>query len=94
MDARMIVLAPVDGDPRIQEFALRPLIITTIDRRGKIKKFLHIEKHEAACDLCRGLIALTRRKLGERTRGCAVIVNGRLVQIICRECRKRFWGWA
>jgi len=33
MDARMIVLAPVDGDPRIQEFALRPLIITTIDRR-------------------------------------------------------------
>jgi hypothetical protein len=32
MGARMIVLAPVDGDPRIQEV-------------------LHIEKHEAICDL-------------------------------------------
>jgi len=25
MDARMIILAPIDGDPRVQEFALRPL---------------------------------------------------------------------
>jgi hypothetical protein len=37
MGAKMIVLTPVDGDPRVQEFALRPLIITTVDRRGKIK---------------------------------------------------------
>ena len=37
MSARMIILTPVDGDPRIQEFALRPLIITTVDRRGRIR---------------------------------------------------------
>jgi len=59
--ARMIVLAPVDEDSRIQEFALRPLIIRTIDRKGKIKEALHIEKHEAVCDLCGSLIALTRK---------------------------------
>jgi len=45
MNVEMIVLAPVDGDPRVQELALRPLIITTVDRRGKIKEVLHIEKH-------------------------------------------------
>jgi hypothetical protein len=38
MGARMIVLVPVDGDPRIQEIALRPLIATTVDRRGGSKK--------------------------------------------------------
>jgi len=47
----MIVLAPDDGDPRIQEFALRPLIISTVDRRGGIKEVLHIEKHEEVYDL-------------------------------------------
>jgi len=61
MSARMIVLVPIDGDPRIQEFALRPLIITTVDKRGKIREVLHIEKHEVVCDLCGRLIALTKR---------------------------------
>ena len=28
--ARTIVLTPINGDPRVQESALRPLIITTI----------------------------------------------------------------
>ena len=36
----MIVLTPIDGDPRIQEFALRSLIITMVDRRGKIREVL------------------------------------------------------
>jgi len=31
---------------------------------GKIKEILHIEKHEAVCDLCGSLIALTKRELG------------------------------
>jgi len=64
----MIILTPVDGDPRIQEFALRPLplIITTIDKRGKIREVLRVEKHEAICDLCGSLIALARKELGER----------------------------
>jgi len=35
-----------------------------------------------------------KKELGERARGYAVIVDGRIVQIICEECRKRFWGWA
>jgi len=65
----MIVLTPVDGDPRAQESSLRPLIITTIDKRGKIREILYIEKHEALCDLCGSPIALTRRKLEERARG-------------------------
>jgi len=52
MGARMTILAPIDRDPRAQEIALRPLIVTTVDRRGKIKGVLHIEKHEAVCDLC------------------------------------------
>ena len=34
MGARMIILAPVDGDPRIQEIALRSLIVAMVDRRG------------------------------------------------------------
>ena len=46
-DTRMIVLAPIDGDSRIQEFALKPLIITIVDRRAKIKGVLHNEKHKA-----------------------------------------------
>ena len=83
MGARMIVLAPVDGDPR-------PLIITTVEKRGKIREVLHIEKHEAVCDLCEGLIALMKRELEERARGYAVIIDGRIVQIICETCRKRF----
>jgi hypothetical protein len=94
MGARMIVLAPVDSDPRIQKIALRPLIVTTVDRRGKIKEILHIEKHEVVCDLCGGLIALTKKELEERARDYAVIVDGRAVQIICETCRRRFWGWA
>jgi hypothetical protein len=32
MGARMIALTPVNCDPRIQEFALRPLVISTVDR--------------------------------------------------------------
>ncbi|MCF3653018.1 MAG: hypothetical protein L2C94_002470 [Aigarchaeota archaeon] len=43
----MIILAPIDGDPRIQEFALKSLIVTIVDRRAKIKEVLHNEKHEA-----------------------------------------------
>jgi len=46
VDARMIILAPIDGDPRIQEFALKPLIVTIVDRRAEIKGVLHDEKHE------------------------------------------------
>ena len=30
---------------------MRPLIIRTVDRKGKIKEALHIEKHEVVCDL-------------------------------------------
>jgi uncharacterized protein with PIN domain len=92
--ARIIVLAPVDDSPRIQEFALRSLIIMTVDGRGEIKETLHIEKHEAVCDLCRSLIALTRRELDERARGYTVIVYGRVMQIICETCGRRFWWWA
>jgi len=80
---RMIVLTPINGDPRIQEFALRPLIITTVDKKGRIKEVLHIEKHEAICDLCGGLIAFTKRELEEGARGYAVIIDCRIVQIIC-----------
>jgi len=43
----MIVLTSVDGDPKVQEFASRSLIITTVDRRDGIKEVLHIEKHDA-----------------------------------------------
>ena len=60
----MTILAPIDRDPRAQEIALRPLIVTTVDRRGKIKGVLHIEKHEAVCDLCGDPIVLTKRELG------------------------------
>jgi len=35
----------------------------------RIRKAQHIEKHEAVYDLCGGPIALTRKELGERTRG-------------------------
>jgi len=91
MGARTIVLAPVNSDPRVQEYVLRPLIITTVDRKGKIREALHIENHEAVCDLCGSPIALTGRELEERARGYAVIVNGQIVQVICEECRRRFW---
>jgi len=80
MGARMIVLTPIDGDPRIQEFALRPLIITTVDRRDKIGEVLHVKKHEVFCDLCEGLIALTKKGLVKRARRYAVIVDGRIGQ--------------
>jgi len=60
----MIVLVLVDGDPMIREFALRPLIITTVDRRGRIRWVLHIEKHEAVCDLCGGLTAPYKERIG------------------------------
>ena len=93
MSSRMIILAPVDRDPRIQEFALRPLTISTVDKKGKIREVLHIEKHETVCDPCGGLIALTKRELEERARGYAVMVDGGIVQIICETCRKRLWGW-
>jgi len=45
----------------------------------KIRKVQYIEKHEAVYDLCGSLIALTRKELGERARGYAVIVDGRIV---------------
>jgi len=60
----------------------------------KIKEVLHIEKHEAICDLCGNSIALTKKELKEKAKDYAVIVDGRIVQVICGECRKRFWGWA
>ena len=40
---------------------------------------MYIERHEAVCDLCGGLIALTRRELGERTREYTVIVDEMVV---------------
>jgi len=61
---------------------------------GRIREVLHIEKHETVCDLCGGLTALTKKEPEERARGYAVIVDGRIVQVICKKCRKRFWGWA
>jgi len=39
-----------------------------------------------------GLIAFTKRELEERARGYAVIIDGRIVQVICKTCRKRLWG--
>jgi len=72
----MIVLTPIDGDPRVQEFALRPLIIATVDKRGRLKEILHIEKNEAICDLCGSLIAFTRKELGEKARDYTVIIAG------------------
>ena len=44
--------------------------------------------------MCGGLIALTKRELEERLKGYAVIVDGKIVQVICEEYRKRFWRWA
>jgi hypothetical protein len=55
------------------------LIITTVDRRGRIKEILHVERCEAVCDLCGGLITLTNKELGERAKDYAVIINGRIV---------------
>jgi len=37
-------------------------------------------------------IALTKKELEERAKGYSVIIDGRTVQIICKECRKQFWG--
>jgi hypothetical protein len=51
---------------------------------------LIIEKHEVYIDLCGSPIVLTKRGLEERVRGYAVIVDRRIVQVICEECRKRF----
>jgi hypothetical protein len=36
----------------------------------------------------RSLIDLTKRELEERARGCAVIINGRVAQVICETCKK------
>jgi len=33
----------------------------------------------AVCDLCRGLIALTRKELEERAKGYAVIIGDRIL---------------
>ncbi|MCF3653544.1 MAG: hypothetical protein L2C94_005235 [Aigarchaeota archaeon] len=90
--ARTIVLAPVDGDLRTQESASRPLIITTINRRCRIREVLHIEKHEAICELCGGIIALTRKKLEEKVREYAVIVDEQVMRMICETCRKEALG--
>ena len=85
---------PEEFTPQTQESTLNPLIITAVDRRDKIREALHIEKREAVYDLCRNSIALTKRELEERAKDYAVIVNGRIVQVICKECRKQFWSWA
>ena len=54
----MIVLTAFDGDPRIQESALSPLIIATIidKMRSCISRGMG-----AVCDLCGGTIALMKR---------------------------------
>jgi len=59
-----------------------------------LRRLLHIEKHEAVCDLCRGFIALTKRELEERAREYAVIVDDQIIQVIYETCRGRIWGWA
>ena len=64
-------------------------MIRKIDR---IEEALHIERHEAVCDLCGGFIALTKRELGERAKGYAIIVDDQIVQIICEECQKNNSG--
>jgi hypothetical protein len=33
-----------------------------------------------------------RKGLEERVRGYAVIVDGRIIQVIYETCRRRFWG--
>ena len=40
-----------------------------------------------------GLITLTKKEPEERAKGYAIIVDGRIIQVICEECRKRFWKW-
>jgi hypothetical protein len=64
-----MVLGLIYGPPWtwIQETALKPLIVTTVDGRGRSKEVLHIEKHEAVCDLCGSLIALSKK--GTREEG-------------------------
>jgi hypothetical protein len=62
-----------------------PLVMT---REGQ--GILRIKKHETVCDLCGSLIALTKRELEESIRGYAVIVDGRVVQVIYNSYRKRF----
>jgi len=37
-------------------------------------------------------MALTKKELEESARGYAVMIGGRIVQIICETCRKRFCG--
>jgi len=59
-----------------------------VDRRDRIREVLHTKKHEAVCDPCGGLIAPTRKELEEGVRRYAVIVDGRIVQVICEECRR------
>jgi hypothetical protein len=49
-----------------------------------------IEKHEAVCNPCGSLIALTRKELEERASGYAVIVDGRIVQMTCETCKREF----
>jgi hypothetical protein len=70
------------------------MVIDRLIGGSKIKEVLHIKKREAVYDLCRNSIVLTKRELEERAKDYAVIVNGRIVQVICKECRKQFWGWA
>jgi hypothetical protein len=43
--------------------ALKPLIITIVDGRGKVKKVLHIERREAVCELYSNFIALARKDI-------------------------------
>jgi hypothetical protein len=40
----MIVLTPVEENPRNQKIASRPLIVITVDRHGKVKEIFHVEK--------------------------------------------------
>jgi len=71
-------------------------LISRWDLRGGIGsgRLNYIEKYEAVCDLCGGLIALMKRELEEKAREYAVIVDGRIIRAICEACKRRFWGWA
>ena len=86
-------LVRIDKDLRLQKIVKRPIEVYSFDEGGNVADVELIEKTDIVCDAC-GIqaLALTEDDLESGLSiGYAVCDEGYVYEVVCEECRKRYF---
>jgi hypothetical protein len=91
MRGRKMFLVPIFKDLRVQKLLRRPITIIGFEE-DRIAEVTLIEKSDILCDVCNTPVATIQEEAeGGRTVGYVLCNGVYIYEVVCEDCRKRYF---